>query len=353
MKGGKVAVEQMASRAPAARRLAERLRGTVIPAVLTPFRRDATVDEAALDRYAPLVARSGVGGLAVWAHTGRGPYLTAIQRGRVLRAFRQATDLPLIAGVAAPRTAGGPAGGASPAADGGGSAQRLLDEVLRAGEEALVLGADALMVFPPLHLLEAPARDEQVLHWHQRIAQALGAPVVLFLLHGAAGGFPYGTELLRALFRIPQVLGIKLATLDQAVLCQEVTQLVREEFPDALVITGEDRMFGPSLMWGADAALVGIASAAVELSTELVGAWVGRQAGRFLEASERLDRLARVTFTDPIEGYVQRMLWVAQWQGLIPAEAAFDPFGPRLPAGEQERVLSVVESLALRRYTGR
>lgn len=310
--------------------LIRQLDQSAVPAVLTPMTADRRLAAAALEQYAGAITAGPVGGVAVWAHTGRGPYLSAAERRQVLAAFRAASTAPLIAGVAQP-------------ADSRGDP---LEAALAVAEEAAAGGADALLIFPPRAFAQRPDRDAALVSLHERLADRFGLPLVLFVLHAAAGGYEYSQPLLRDLLALPDVIGVKIATLDSAMTCQDVTALVRREFPDRLAITGEDRMFGPSLMWGAQAALVGIAAACSQLTTDLLARWYGRpeQEG-FIAASEQMDRLAAVTFFQPIEGYVQRMLWAAEAEGLIPAEAAHDPFGPRIPGGDRERVQHMVRSL--------
>ena len=312
--------------------LVERLRGGLVPAALTPLSAAGDLDRSVLERYLENLAPTSVA-LAVWAHTGRAPYLTTAQRETVLRTAVSVTKLPVIAGVTAP------AGQAS-------AEDAVTEKVLREAERAAELGAAGLLVFPPVALAADPEREAAARRIHERLARTFDLPLILFYLHGEAGGFPYSETLLRALLSIPQTAGIKLATLDAAVTCQDVIRLVREEFGDRLAITGEDRMYGPSFLWGAQAALVGIAAAATDLSRDVLEAWTAGDAARFVAASNRLDRLAAVTFKAPIEGYIQRMLWVAVWEGSIPEEAAHDPFGPALPPGERADVERVLESLA-------
>jgi 4-hydroxy-tetrahydrodipicolinate synthase len=149
--------------------------------------------------------------------------------------------------------------------------------------------------------------------------------------------------LIKDLLSLPSMLGVKTATLDRAIGCQDAIGAGRGT--GKLLITGEDRMYGPSFMWGADTALVGIASAQVELSAAVLRAWTAGDHSGFLTASDRLDRFAAATFYAPIEGYVQRMLWAAEWEGLVPAEAAHDPYGPDLPPGERDLVIRCLEEL--------
>jgi 4-hydroxy-tetrahydrodipicolinate synthase len=50
--------------------------GRLITAVPVPFGRDGAIHEAALKRYASWMAKEAIGGVAIWAHTGRGLRLT-------------------------------------------------------------------------------------------------------------------------------------------------------------------------------------------------------------------------------------------------------------------------------------
>lgn len=320
----------MSGLSPRAAELARKLDRAAVPAVLTPMTADRRLAAGALERYASGIAAGPAGGVAVWAHTGRGPYLSAAERRRVLATFRAASTVPVIAGVAPP-------------ADG---RDDPVDSALAVAEDAAAGGADALLVFPPRAFAQRPDRDAALLSLHERLASRFRLPLMLFVLHAAAGGYAYPPALLRDLLALPDVVGVKIATLDSAMTCQDTTALVREEFPGRLAVTGEDRMFGPSLMWGAQAALVGIAAACTELTTDLLACWYGpRERAGFVRASERMDQFAAATFIQPIEGYVQRMLWAAEAEGIIPADAAHDPFGPRIPAAERERVHQVVRSL--------
>ncbi|GAA3260603.1 dihydrodipicolinate synthase family protein [Nonomuraea helvata] len=285
----------------AARNLRDRLRGALIAAAATPMTASGEVDLDVVSRYLAGLVADGVTGLAVLAHTGRGPYLAPdVRAGVVERAV--AMGVPVLVGVG-----GGPS---DPAEQAGVAAE---------------LGADGVLVFP--------SNGDRVA-LHEEVWQAARLPMIAFDLYTRP--CPAGT--LRELLRHPGVAGLKTALLSDAMGCQRAIALTREA--DRLAITGEDRMFGPSLLWGAEAALVGIAAASVGVTAAVLEAFDGKDLGAFVAASGRLDRLAQATFTEPMEGYVQRMLWLAAAEGRVPESHAYDPYGPPLPEEERAGVIT-------------
>jgi len=282
--------------------LNERLDGGLIPAVPVPFR-GTDLDADAQRRYAGWMATQPVAGVAVWAHTGRGPHLSAEQRREVLDTWREA----------------------------------LPDRVLIAGARDLTMAiearrgkADALLVFP---------QASDPVAYHHRLSREL--PVIAFYLYQAAGGIAYDDRTLHGILELPNVIGIKVATLDSVMTFQRIAAILRDH-PTKLLITGEDRFLGYSLLLGARAALVGMGAALPDLQADLLRARAAEDWTRFVALSELCDRFAQVTFTDPMEGYIRRMLWAAAADGALPPEACDDPWGPSLPPGERDVVERVV-----------
>jgi 4-hydroxy-tetrahydrodipicolinate synthase len=282
--------------------LAARLRHGLIPAVPVPCR-DGVVDDDALDQYVSWMARWPVAGVAVGVHTGRGRHLPPADRKSVLAAWRRGLpDRVLVAGA--------------------------WDETSAC--EARDGGADALLVFP---------RRDDPAAWHERLAREL--PVMLFYLYEAAGGVAWPMSVLRDLLALSGVLGIKVATLDSIMTFQEIAAVVRET-PGKLLVTGEDRFLGYSLMLGAEAALVGMGAALTDVQVELLRARREGDWARFVRLSAVCDDFARATFRPPMEGYVRRMLWAAAADGAFAREACDDPWGPALPEAERQAVEQAV-----------
>jgi 4-hydroxy-tetrahydrodipicolinate synthase len=282
--------------------LTERLDGGLIPAVPVPFRGN-DIDTAAQQAYAGWMAGQPVAGVAVWAHTGRGPHLSGEQRRVVLDAWREA----------------------------------LADRVLVAGARDIGMAiearrgkADALLAFPQ-------ANDP--VGYHRRLSREL--PVIAFYLYQAAGGVDYDDKTLHAILDLPDVIGIKVATLDSVITFQRIAAVLREH-PAKLLITGEDRFLGYSLLLGARAALIGMGSALPGLQADLLRARASEDWARFVALSEQCDRFSQVTFIDPMEGYIRRMMWAAAADGVLPIDACDDPWGPALPPDQRDAVERVV-----------
>ena len=284
--------------------LSARLSG-LIPAVPVPFRvRELAV--AAQRTYARWMAGQPVAGVAVWAHTGRGPHLSPAQRQAVLATWREAMPHRLVV-----------AGAAS----------------LEMAREARRGGADALLAFP--------RRDDPV-GWHAELGREL--PVLAFYLYDAAGGVAYDDATLRRILAVDSVIGIKVATLDSVVTFQRIAALLRE-YPDKVLVTGEDRFLGYSVMMGARAALIGMGAALTDVQARVLAAFDAGDFDTFLRLTCLLDAFAATAFGDPVEGYIRRMLWVLADEGIIPEDACDDPWGPAPVAGEREAVRRAARGL--------
>jgi 4-hydroxy-tetrahydrodipicolinate synthase len=289
--------------------IASRIEWGLIPAVPVPFR-GTEPDAAAQRAYAGWMAAHPVAGVAVWAHTGRGPHLSAEHRREVLETWREA----------------------------------LPDRVVVAGARDITMAiearrgrADALLAFPERH---------DPVGYHRRLGREL--PVIAFYLYEAAGGVPYDDQTLHAILDLPEVVGIKVATLDSVMTFQRLAALLRSH-ADKVLVTGEDRFLGYSVMAGATSALVGMGAALPDVQVDLLHAWRDRQWDRFVALSALCDRLAQATFIEPMEGYIRRMLWAAAADGALPRDACDDPWGPALPESEREAVeQAVVDARASR-----
>ena len=312
--------------------LRARLAGGLIAATPVPFDSDGKLHERAHHSYLRYMAGQRIAGVAVWAHTGRGLMLDAGTARKVLSDWRAALpESVVIAGVGAGRDA---------------SPEEAATRTIEMAEAAASLGADALLVYAPTWAREHQSRDELIVAHHRRVA-AVGLPLILFYLYEEAGGISYSPAVLDELLALPQVAGIKMATLDSVMTYQDISRQMRERHADKLLITGEDRFLGYSLRRGASAALIGMGAVCCDLQTELLRAHVENDAARFLELSDAVDMLAETIFINPMEGYIRRLLWALVHLGVIPMEAANDPWGPELAAHEFDQMGRTLAALTI------
>lgn len=315
-----------------------RLHRSIIPALPIPFRNDRVIDGDSHQRMAEYMQDMPVAGVAVWAHTGRGLYLTDEERGAVLSHWREALPNKLVI-----------ASAGCPASHHGVIIDHDDDYFGRTRMMALhakELGADAILAYPPTRFWDRPDREkhEAIVYYHQ-IFEDLGLPVILFYLYESAGGLKYTTEDLDVLLAMRNVVGIKIATLDSVMTFQDVARYIKSRHPEKLVITGEDRFLGYSLMCGADAALIGMSAALTQLQADLLTAHFNQDLQNFFYRSAWVDQFGMATFSLPIEGYISRMLYALSWMDIVSPEATFDPWGPQLENSDLSRVADFLTSL--------
>jgi 4-hydroxy-tetrahydrodipicolinate synthase len=184
----------------------------------------------------------------------------------------------------------------------------------------------------------------RVLALHDALAE-VGLPLIAFVLYRRASGLEYDDVLLEELLALPHVAGVKLATLDSVMRFQVVADRMSSAHPDRLLITGEDRFLGYSLMIGARCALIGMGAARTAMQAALVRAVIANDAAAVIRLTRACDHFAAATFTEPMEGYIRRMLWALADDGVIPDDACHDPEGPPLDPAERARVARVMRTL--------
>ena len=166
---------------------------TLWSAAPVPVQKNFQIDTDQLHKYAQWLFHQPTGGVAINAHTGRGLHWGDDQRGLILEVWNQhrPAGKSIIAAVGAPKTANDFASALSATRD---MAQQASD-----------LGADALMIHPPVFL----KNDEQVWQkcfvFHREVIESVQIPSVLFYLYEEAGGLSYPNDLLDELLSLPQV----------------------------------------------------------------------------------------------------------------------------------------------------
>jgi 4-hydroxy-tetrahydrodipicolinate synthase len=245
------------------------LRG-LVPAPVTPFTSDGSVDHAALAGYGKWLAGfDGVKGLVCLGHAGEGTFLTQEEQVATIRTLVEAVDgaVPIIAGITGEGTAVAAA------------------EAVRAVEA----GAAAGLVYPSHGWLRFGFQPGAPQDRYRAIHEESGLPLILFQYPDATkASYDLPTQL--EIAAQPGVFATKNGVRNMRRWDTEIPVL-RAEQPDLQILTCHDEYLLHT-MFDVDGALVGYGGLAPEPLIELIAAGKARD---YPAARALHDRLLPVT----------------------------------------------------------
>jgi 4-hydroxy-tetrahydrodipicolinate synthase len=191
-------------------------------AIVTPFRRDGSLDDATLRKLVRRQIDQGIDFLVPCGTTGESPTLTREEHLRVVEiAVEQAAGkTPVLAGA-------------------GGNNTHEVIELARACEK---LGADGILSVTPYY---NKATQEGLFRHYSAIADAIKIPIILYSVQGRTGINIEPATVVR-LAEIPNIIGIKEAS-GNITQIAEIIQRVPEKF---IVLSGDDAMTIPVISLG-------------------------------------------------------------------------------------------------------
>ena len=212
--------------------------GTVVTAMVTPFRDDHSLDLDGAQELARHLLDHGNDAVVVAGSTGEAPTLTHREKVDLFRAVIEA------------------ASGAGKVVCGTGTYSTA--ETIQLSREAEEIGADGLLLVTPYYN-KPPQRG---LYEHFRhVAEAVTLPVVAYNIPGRTGTRIEHDTLLR-MAEVPNIVGVKDSTGD----FQSISRLISEAPPDFEVYSGDDWATFGYMCLGA----VGVVSVAAHLVGERI-----------------------------------------------------------------------------------
>lgn len=211
-------------------------------AMVTPFRQDSSLDEAALRRLVRRQVEAGIDFLVPCGTTGENPTLSREEHLRVIEiTWEEAHDrVPVLAGAGGYNTA----------------------EIVALAKAAAALGVDGILSVTPYY--NKPTPDGLYQHF-KAIAGAVSLPVVLYNVPRRTGA-NIDPALLQRLAEIDNIVGVKEASGDMSQIAVILGQLP-EKF---LVLAGDDSLALPTIALGGQG-LISVASNEIPAEmTELV-----------------------------------------------------------------------------------
>ncbi len=192
-------------------------------ALVTPFKSDGAIDEAALRKLVAWQVESGIDFLVPCGTTGETPAMSLEESLRVSEVVIDAVDgkVPIVAGATSNATH---------------------DAVAKAKAVAKIKGVDAILTASPYY--NKPTQEGQYQHF-EAIAQAVDKPLVLYNVPGRTAANIEPTTLAR-LAEIPNIIAVKEASGNISQIA-DVCATVPEDF---LVFSGDDAITIPVVALG-------------------------------------------------------------------------------------------------------
>ncbi len=206
--------------------------GVILTAMVTPFDERGELDIREAGRLARWLVERGNDGLIVAGSTGEGQTLDAGERVALFKAVKEAVghDAFVIANA-------------------GTNATR---ESVDAAQEATAAGVDAILAVVPYY--NKPTQSGMLAHFGA-IAQATHLPIVIYNIPGRTAANLQPETLLELARRHPNIAGVKESSGD----LKQVGMILRNRDAGFIVWAGDDHLFLPCLVMGADG-VVGVAS---------------------------------------------------------------------------------------------
>ena len=289
----------------------------VIPAIMTPFRDDLSVDADLLRHEVDALMKAGCTGIVALGSLGEGGSLSFGEKKAVLRLCREALEGrgALVAGVAAVTTA----------------------DAVRLAELGVETDCDGLMVLPP-YIYQGDARETRA-----HFEAVIGATDLSCMLYN--NPVAYGTDVLPEQLAdlaggLPNLAAVKESSTD----VRRITA-IRALLGDRLsLLVGVDDLILEGVQAGAEGWIAGLADALPEESVRLFEL---ARAGRLDEARALYDWFLPLLRLDTVPKFVQLIKLVQAETGL-----GSEPVRPpRLPlvGAEREEVLDLIRGALARR----
>lgn len=215
----------------------------VVPALITPFGDDGTIDTDAHRHNLTTLAGRGVEGFVLSGSTGQGPYLIPGERKTLISTARRALGAEpyLLCGVQAESVA----------------------QALAQGDEAAEGGADAMLVMTPTTLIRGD--HEAVARFYRLLGDRAPLPVFLYSVP-ATTGYQIPVEVTIDLASHSNIMGIK----DSGADADRVPPLAAAIDDGFVVMAGSSRVVNEFMLNGAHGAITSSANYAFDLIVDAV-----------------------------------------------------------------------------------
>jgi 4-hydroxy-tetrahydrodipicolinate synthase len=224
--------------------------GNVLTAMVTPFKKDLSVDYAMAEKLADHLCKNGSDGLVLHGTTGESPTLTHEEEYELYRVIKKAVGkkCKIVAGTGSNSTA----------------------TTVKSTKEAEKIGVDGIMIVTPYY--NKPPQEGLYQHF-KAVAGATSLPIIVYNIPGRTGK-NIETDTMVRLAAIKNIVAVKEASgnLDQV-------SDVRKRCPkDFIIYSGDDNLTYPVMERGG----IGI----ISVAAHIVGNEIKKMTSLFLEGKK-------------------------------------------------------------------
>jgi 4-hydroxy-tetrahydrodipicolinate synthase len=240
-------------------------------ALVTPFKSDGSLDEAALRRLVDHEVKGGVEALIPLGTTGESPSLNHAEYERVFEIVKeQAKGKVKIFGGA-----------------GSNNTQTVIDHAKLVKKT----GLDAALIVGPYY--NKPTQEGYFQHY-RAIAEAVDIPIIVYNVPGRTGGNIEAATTLRMAEEIPSIIAVKEASGNFA----QIMEIARNKPKDFSLLSGDDAITIPMMSIGGDGCISVVANETPRDFSDMVRACLKGNWSKALELHNKLLPLMNINFIE-------------------------------------------------------
>ncbi|HKO01057.1 MAG TPA: 4-hydroxy-tetrahydrodipicolinate synthase [Thermoanaerobaculia bacterium] len=280
-------------------------------ALVTPFKSDGSLDEAAFERLVDFQIDEGTNFLVPCGTTGENPALTHGEHRRVVEiAVRRANGrVPVLAGA------------------GSNSTQKAIE----LSELAIDLGADGLLTITPYYNKPTPDGLRRHFGLQAEVVERKrnGFPMIMYNVPGRTGINMTAATTLQIAREVPNVIGVKEASGNM----EQILSILRDRQEGFLVLSGDDAWTLPLVAAGGDGIISVAANEIPRLMSEMTSAALGGDLDRARTVHNRILPLMTGNFIEsnpiPVKAAMKML-------GIIPTDTVRSPLAPIAEANRKK-----------------
>jgi 4-hydroxy-tetrahydrodipicolinate synthase len=223
------------------------LTAELIPAMVTPFQRDESIDFEKVEQLAVYLAENGCDGLLVNGTTGESPTLTFDEKVELVKTVKNAVrgrNVQIMAGIGSNDTA----------------------KTVEEARKIAALGVDALLVVVPYY--NKPSQRGMLEHF-RRVAQAVDTEIVIYNIPSRCVVLMSPDTMAQLHRECPNIIGVKQSYPDMDQVSEITAKLPRDTWK---TWCGDDSLTLPMMACGAHGAISVVAHLTGKLMREMIQA---------------------------------------------------------------------------------